>query len=243
MARVLSRCHTSEDQEQNAALALRRDLRLRRASAKCDLGQSMDPLYREMILGKGFVPVSKLSAAFLQPKSPMHLQFAYYESSLVVEYWIEKYGIEVMRRLLDDLSIGMPAAEALKRAPGTLELLDKEFQEYAVALASKYGEGVDFERADEEEEKVNAASWLAGHPENYWALRSQCVAHIKAKKWDDALAIANKLKNMVPNDDSNEGIYALLARIHRGKGNEPTSEQPWSSSVNDHRIAARLCLG
>lgn len=182
-------------------------------------GQSMDPLYREMILGTGFVPVSKLSAAFLQPKSPMHLQFAYYESSLVVEYWIEKYGIEVMRRLLDDLSIGMPAAEALKRAPGTLELLDKEFQEYAVALASKYGEGVDFERA-KEEEKVDAADWLAEHPENYWGLRSQCIAHIKAKKWDDALAIADKLKGMVPGDDSNEGIYALLARIHRGKGNE-----------------------
>ena len=182
-------------------------------------GQSMDPLYREMILGTGFVPVSKLSGAFLQPKSPMHLQFAYYESSLVVEYWIEKYGIEVMRRLLDDLSIGMPAAEALKRAPGTLELLDKEFQEYAVELASKYGEGVDFERANEED-KVDVASWLAAHPENYWGLRSQCIAQIKAKKWDEALAIADKLKAMVPSDDSNEGIYALLARIHRGKGND-----------------------
>jgi tetratricopeptide (TPR) repeat protein len=184
-------------------------------------GQSMDPLYREMILGTSFVPVSKLSGAFLQPKSPMHLQFAYYESSLVVEYWIEKYGIEVMRRLLDDLSIGMPANEALKRAPGTLELLDKEFQEYAMALASKYGDGVDFERANEEENNVDAASWLAEHPENYWRLRSQCIAHIKAKKWDDALATADKLKAILPNDDSNEGIYALLAKIHRGKGNEP----------------------
>ena len=187
-------------------------------------GQSMDPDYREMILGTGFVPVSELSGAFLQPKTPMHLQFAYFESSLVVEYWIEKYGISVMRRLLDDLAIGMPATEALKRAPGTLELLDKEFQEYAVALAAKYGEGVDFERVNTEE-KVDAASWLVEHPDNYWGLRSQCMGYVKAKKWDDALAIAEKLKAMLPSDDSNEGIYAMLARIHRGKENIPEERE------------------
>ena len=180
-------------------------------------GQSMDPAYREMILGTGLVPVSQLSSAFLQPKTPMHLQFAYYESSLVVEYWIEKYGIEVMRRLLDDLAIGMPAAEALKRAPGTLDLLDKEFREYAMELAAKYGQGVDFDRADPNE-KVDATTWLTEHPESYWGLRSVCQGLIKAKKWDEALAIAVKLKTMLPDDDSNDGIYAMLANVHRGKG-------------------------
>ena len=55
-----------------------------------------------MILGTNLVPVSQLSGAFLQPKTPMHLQFAYYESSLVVEYLIEKYGIGVLRRLLEE---------------------------------------------------------------------------------------------------------------------------------------------
>ena len=182
-------------------------------------GQSMDPTYREMILGTGLVPVSQLSGAFLQPKTAMHLQFAYYESSLVVEYWIKKYGIEVMRRLLDDLAIGMPAAEALKRAPGSLELLDNEFRDHAMALAAKYGEGVDFDRASPEE-KVDAATWLAEHPDSYWALRSQCQEMIRGKKWDDAIVVAEKLKRMLPDDSANDGIYALEATIHRGKGNE-----------------------
>ena len=177
----------------------------------------MDPAYREMILGTGLVPVSQLSSAFLQPKTPMHLQFAYYESSLVVEYWIEKYGIEVMRRLLDDLAIGMPAAEALKRAPGTLDLLDKEFREYAMELAAKYGQGVDFDRADPNE-KVDATTWLNEHPESYWGLRSVCQGLIMTKKWDEALTIAVKLKTMLPDDDSNDGIYAMLANVQRGKG-------------------------
>ncbi len=182
-------------------------------------GQSMNPNYRDMIMGTGLVPVSQLSGAFLQPKTPMHLQFAYYESSLVVEYWIEKYGIGVMRRLLDDLSIGMPASEALKRAPGTLELLDNDFRDYAMAMAAKYGEGVDFDRA-KPEDKVEMETWLLEHPESYWGLRSQCQALVSAKKWDDALAIADKLRIMLPDDSSSEGIYALLASIYRGKGNE-----------------------
>ena len=180
-------------------------------------GQSMDPTYREMILGTGLTPVSQLSGAFLQPKTPMHLQFAYYESSLVVEYWIEKYGVEGMRRLLDDLAIGMPSAEALKRAPGTLDLLDKEFRDYAMKLAAKYGEGVDFDRADPGE-KVEAAAWLEEHPDSYWGLRSVCQELIKAKKWDEALSIADRLKVMLPDDGSNDGVYALLATIYRGKG-------------------------
>lgn len=180
-------------------------------------GQSMDPTYRELILGSGLVPVSQLSSAFLQPKTPMHLQFAYYESSLVVEYWIEKYGIAGMRRLLEDLAIGMPASEALKRAPGTLELLDFEFRDYAMARAAKYGEGVDFDRANSEN-KVDVETWLVEHPESYWALRGQCQVMVKAKKWDEALVIAQKLRTMLPDDSSNEGLYAILASIYRGKG-------------------------
>ncbi len=182
-------------------------------------GQSMDPNYREMILGTGLVPVSQLSGAFLQPKTPMHLQFAYYESSLVVEYWIEKYGIEVLRRLLEDLAIGMPASEALKRAPGTLESLDIEFRDYAMAMAAKYGEGVDFDRANAEE-KTNVETWLAEHPESYWGLRGQCQVMVNTKKWDEALVIAEKLRTLLPEDCSNEGVYAILANIYRVKEND-----------------------
>ena len=180
-------------------------------------GQSLDPTYRELILGTGLVPVSQLSSAFLQPKTPMHLQFAYYESSLVVEYWIEKYGIAGMRRLLEDLAIGMPASEALKRAPGTLELLDNEFRDYAMARAAKYGEGVDFDRANSED-KVDVETWLKEHPESYWGLRGQCQVMVNAKKWDEALVIAQKLRTLLPDDNSNEGLYAILASIYRGKG-------------------------
>ncbi len=41
-----------------------------------------------MILGDELTPLSQLSAAFLGAKTPLHLQFAYYESALAVEFLV-----------------------------------------------------------------------------------------------------------------------------------------------------------
>ena len=69
-------------------------------------GQKMTPRYREMILGKDFTPLGELSAAFLAPKTEMHLQFAYYESCLAVEFLAKQFGIEAIRKILRDLGEG-----------------------------------------------------------------------------------------------------------------------------------------
>src|SRR4029453_5813933 len=61
-------------------------------------GQAMSPKYRAMILGDDFVPLAELSAAFLAPKSEVHLQFAYYESSLAVEFLVQKFGLDAVKK-------------------------------------------------------------------------------------------------------------------------------------------------
>ena len=80
-------------------------------------GQTINPHYREMMLGDDLTPVSQLSGAFLHPPTPRHLQFAYYESSLVVEYLAEKYGLETLKRILVDLGAGMPINDSLAPMP------------------------------------------------------------------------------------------------------------------------------
>ena len=75
-------------------------------------GQRMNPTYKAMLLGEDFVPLSQLSQAFLRPKSGVHLQFAYYESSLAVRYLIETHGYPLLLKLLDDLGMGVPIDEA-----------------------------------------------------------------------------------------------------------------------------------
>src|SRR6185503_1482018 len=70
-------------------------------------GQRMTARYREMTLGDDLTPVSDLSSAFLAPKTPHHLQFAYYESALVVEYLVKEFGMEALKKILHDLGDGI----------------------------------------------------------------------------------------------------------------------------------------
>ena len=78
-------------------------------------GDRMSPEYREMILSDDLTPVSKLSSAFLRAKTGMHLQFAYFESSLVVRFLVEKFGEESVVGILDSLGKGVPINDAISR--------------------------------------------------------------------------------------------------------------------------------
>ena len=76
-------------------------------------GQVMNPRYREMILGGELTPVGDLSSAFLTAKSDVQLQFAYYQSSLVVQFLVEKFGAEKLRKILADLATGKEVNQAI----------------------------------------------------------------------------------------------------------------------------------
>ena len=60
-----------------------------------------------MILGRPHAG-SDLERAFLAPKTTLHLQFAYYESSLVVEYLIDHFGFDSLKKVSADLGQGKP---------------------------------------------------------------------------------------------------------------------------------------
>jgi tetratricopeptide (TPR) repeat protein len=121
-------------------------------------GQVMNPRYREMILGDELTPVGDLSSAFLTAKSDLHLQFAYYESSLVVQFLVEKFGVENLRKILADLATGKPINQAIVAHTAPLEKVEKDFAAYAKDLANKLAPGLDFEKPK------GMAGMLAGLP-------------------------------------------------------------------------------
>ena len=88
----------------------------------------MNPQYRAMILGDELTPLSQLSSAFLAPKSALHLQFAYYESALAVEFLVRTARPARPEGLLDDLGAGVTINEALPtRTKMSLDQLDEDF--------------------------------------------------------------------------------------------------------------------
>ena len=179
-------------------------------------GQSMEPQYREMILND-LTPVSELSGAFLNPKSPLHLQFAYYESSLVVEYLVVQYGAETLNRILVDLGVGMPMNESLARYVGSVERFDKEFADFARARARDLASTLDWDRSEipKRAEATQWIDWLSDHPNNYWGMRQLATTMIRGGQWNAAKKQLLQIDQQYPTDATRGGTLELLARVHR----------------------------
>jgi tetratricopeptide (TPR) repeat protein len=147
----------------------------------------------------------------------MHLQFAYYESSLAVEYLIEKYGLPTLERVLVDLGAGMPINESLARYAGSLESLDAGFVEWARAKAKALAPEADWSQPELPRRASSAmiSAWLAEHPNNYAALGRLARQQLNEGKLDAANETIQRMLKLYPEDESADGPLAMLAEVER----------------------------
>lgn len=185
-------------------------------------GMRIDPKYREMMLGDDLVPVGKLSAAFLSPKSPRHLQFAYLQSSLVVEFIIGKFGIEKVRGILTDLRNGTEINAALAKNTAPLEQLEAEFKIYAHEKAKALAPEMNWEKPDPDlllpEGALELAAWERKHPNNYYLLRLKAQKAMEAQKWEEAKVPLQRLVELYPQQKGTDSAYRQLAAAQRALG-------------------------
>jgi tetratricopeptide (TPR) repeat protein len=189
-------------------------------------GEHMTPRYRAMILGSDLAPVSQLSASFTRPKTPAHLQFAYYESSLVVEWLIRRFGMEKMRALLADLARGISINAALAARFAPIEKLDAGFAEHARGLAKATGPKLDWTKPEPavlaSEPKLK--DWVAKHPDNFTALMEEARQLLADRQWEAAKVPLTKLIALYPDQRDADSAYALMARAHRELGDAAGEE-------------------
>jgi tetratricopeptide (TPR) repeat protein len=183
-------------------------------------GQSISPSYRKMILGEDLTPVSRLSGAFLHPPSPEHLMFAYYESSVVVEYIVEEFGMEALRAILDDLGKGLQINDAIARHAAPLEAIDAEFEEFIRSRAEAFAAGADFDREDLPQRADSAGwkAWLSEHPDNFWGLQQYAVSLIREEKWEAAREPIGRLLELAPEYGERDSPLLMEARVSRELG-------------------------
>lgn len=185
-------------------------------------GQRMTPRYRGMILDGELTPVSKLSAAFLSPKTPFHLQFAYYESALVVEFIVSRSGMDKLRAVLNDLREGAEINAALAKHILPMDTLEKDFAAFAKDRAKALAPGLDWEKpksdAIGESDARSLTKWAESRPTNYWALMQKAGQLVTAKKWADAKGPLQKLVELYPEQTGKDSAYPLLAHVHRALG-------------------------
>jgi tetratricopeptide (TPR) repeat protein len=211
-------------------------------------GMRIDPRYREMILGDDLVPVGKLSGAFLAPKSSRHMQFAYLESSMVVEFIVGRFGIEKLRGILTDLREGMEINAALAKHTVPLETLETDFAAYAKEKAESLAPKLDWERPEPELLLPSAAEklaeWEKEHPDNYWMLRVKAQRLIEQQKWEEAKVPLERLVELYPEQKGGESGYRSLAAAYRALNDtagEMSILKKWAE-VDDEATDAYLRL-
>ncbi len=210
-------------------------------------GQHMNPEYREMVLGDDLTPLSKLSGAFLAPRSDLHLQFAYYEASLVIEFLVERFGPENLKAILHDLGEGVEMNNALEKHTTETAKLDEDFAAFARARAEKLAPGLDFEKpafAKHEERKGSGRrqirtpvspddpplpqdasskeeswdTWAKDHPTNFWAMMLRAQEFVENKNWTEAKPVLQRLIELYPGFTGQDSAYRLLAATYRALG-------------------------
>lgn len=191
-------------------------------------GQRMNPQYRQMILMGELTPIGELSGAFLNPPTPVHLQFAYYQSSLVVEFLVERFGLDAIKAILADLGEGEEINEAISKHAAPLSELESQFEAFAQKRSQELAPQIDWEQPDTEQlnpaDPGAVAEWLEGHPNSFWALQLHARMLMEREQWEKAKKPLEKLISLYPDYVEEGNAYQLLAIVHRKLG-ETDEEQ------------------
>lgn len=183
-------------------------------------GMPMDATFRRMILeDDDSTPISQLSSAFLNAESDDHLMFAYFQSSQVVGYLLERFGPEKFQGILRDLAAGKRINDAIAANTEPIDRLEKDFEKHLAAKAKVFGEKADWKKP--EADKVNPldagslAEYAKKHPNSLWAIHQQADALMEKDEWTEVLAKAEQLISLVPEDFGGDGGYQLKAAALR----------------------------
>jgi tetratricopeptide (TPR) repeat protein len=164
-------------------------------------GERMNLSYREMILDGKLTPLGQLSGAFLSPKKPEDLLFAYYESSLVVEFLTQRHGLETLKAILQDLRDGEEINQAITAHTVPLGELEKQFTAFARAQAEALAPEADLRKPPRDEAGTlgltglmpaparptpppgGDTDWDKSHTNNYYVKISQARKFMDDKDW------------------------------------------------------------
>jgi len=187
-------------------------------------GEQMNAGYRQRILEGKLTPVSGLSDAFLKPSSSSDLMFAYFESSLVVEYLIRDYGLESVQAILSDLGQGIPVNETIERHTTSLQALESDFAAYAKGRALAYGWHLDWRPVKFEpllkgpHPDQNLMTWARRNPAHYQGRLLAAQMLIKLNQPEKARQLLDEAALLFPQAPGDDSALAQVAALRRAQG-------------------------
>ena len=179
-------------------------------------GQSMSPTFRNRVLSGNITPVSELSSAFLNAESGEDLNFAYYESSMVVEFIVKEHGFDALRNILGDLKEGLTINDALDRNTAGLQELNSAFDLYLKEVASNFAKGVEFSvpQGDGSPAQDLQLALNSANDNHYTIGLAQAAQMIRQEDLSAAETKLLQLIELYPEDNSGNGARTLLATVY-----------------------------
>lgn len=227
-------------------------------------GPRMTPEYRDIILkneavlmggttkpaddktGGGVTPVSKLSTAFMDPPSSDALLFAYYEASRVVDFIVQKYGMQALNGVLTDLGDDVPINDALAKHTEPIDKLDADFTAWFKEQAENLAPKADLEKIalPEDSDDAAIAKYVADHPTSFYGLLAEGSSLISAKKWTQAKVPLEKAISLYPGYAEGDSPYLMLAVVHHNLNDTQAERDDLArfTAKNGDDVDARLRL-
>lgn len=179
-------------------------------------GMPMDERFRGMVLDEEtLTPVSRLSSAFQSAEDEDQLMFAYFESSQVVEFLLQKFGKEKFQGILRDLAAGKRINDAIAANTSDLDEIEKQFTKFITDRAKQFGALAEWEEPKPEDlnpfDENAFATFLKAHPKNLPATQKYAQSMVSQKNWPEVLKTADILIQLLPEDFSGGSGYALKA--------------------------------
>jgi tetratricopeptide (TPR) repeat protein len=178
-------------------------------------GEKMNLAYRDMILHGELTPLGKLSGVFLAPKTSEHLLFGYYESSLVVEYIVDQFGLDALKKILGDLHDGAEINQAIAAHTAPLPELEDKFAAFARDRAEKLAPGADLAKPPETHSESERAAWKMAHPDNYYVRLQSAEELMRAKDWTNAKPALESVVQIYHGESKAQNPLWMLAVTER----------------------------
>src|SRR4030095_14202837 len=109
-----------------------------------------------------------------------------HDSPLGVEFLVERFGWESLKKILHDLGEGLEINQAIAAHTAPMETVEKDFALFARDRAEKLAPGLDLTKPSANEFAQNEPDWMAIRSDNFYVLTRHAKKLLAQKKWEEA---------------------------------------------------------
>jgi Flp pilus assembly protein TadD len=205
-------------------------------------GRESEMQFLQALADGTLIPLASLNSGFSDPR---RISLAYQQASVVVEHLIERFGGEVVPRLLRAYGEGLDDERALQKAAGVdLQDLQRSFDVFTEA---RFGtarralaaiEGLEEAAGSGTVEPIEALA--ASHPSSFQVQMVLGAARLRQGDHDGAKAAFERAATLVPSATGPGGPQAMLAKVAEAARDASAQRTALATAVTEHHTALEL---